>query len=141
MRLLLTLLPLAAHAATEPPDSLRVSSTNQYAAGTPAWRQVRDWLAQHRTRSDGARMGDLDQLGPIVLSYARALPPASEQLPAPLPLPADGSTGDSIAIASCSGGVRQTWLYSVEARSAGAWTLTSFATSRTADCTQAAGAH
>ncbi|MDS9993698.1 hypothetical protein PNQ69_13040 [Xanthomonas sp. A2111] len=37
--LLLALLPLATHAAPDVPDSLRVSSTTTYAAGTPEWRQ------------------------------------------------------------------------------------------------------
>ncbi|UYC12717.1 hypothetical protein [Xanthomonas sp. CFBP 8445] len=139
--LLLALPSLAACASPNTPDSLRVSSTNTYAAGTPEWRQVRDWLAQHRTRSDGVRMGNLDQLGPIVLSYTRALPPASERLPAPVPLPANGATSDSIAITSCSDNVRQSWRYGVEARPEGAWVLTSFATSQAEDCKQADNTH
>lgn len=139
--LLLALLSPAACAAPNPPDSLRVSSTNTYVAGTPEWRQVRDWLVQHRTRSDGARMGNLNQLGPIVLTYARALPPATERLPAPLPLPANGSTGDSIAITSCADSVRQSWRYGVEAHPTVAWVLASFATSQAEDCKQADDRH
>ncbi|MDS9993697.1 hypothetical protein PNQ69_13035 [Xanthomonas sp. A2111] len=84
-------------------------------------------------------MGNLDQLGPIVLTYARALHGVQTRAPEPLPLPDQGAPGDSIAIASCIGGVRQSWLYDVQTRPADAWTLTSFATSQTADCKQADG--
>ncbi len=139
--LLLALLPLAAYAAPDVPDSLRVSSTNTYAAGTPEWRQVRDWLAQQKTRGDVMSMGNPDRLGPIVLTYTRTLHGVRTRAPEPLPLPDQGTPGDSIAIASCIGGVRQSWIYGVEARPADAWTLTSFATSQTADCKQADGTH
>lgn len=139
--LLLALLPLAVHAAPDVPDSLRVSSTSTYAPGTPEWRQVRDWLAQQRTRKDVMSMGNLDRLGPIVLTYVRMLHGVQTRAPEPLPLPDQGTPDDSIAIASCIGGVRQSWLYSVETRPAGAWLLTSFATSQTADCKQADSTH
>ncbi|MXV08913.1 MULTISPECIES: hypothetical protein [unclassified Xanthomonas] len=140
--LLLALLPLAVHAAPDVPDSLRVSSTSTYAPGTPEWRQVRDWLAQHRPSQAGpAQTQNLEQLGPLMLAYARALHSVPTQAPEPLPLPDRGSAGDSIAIASCIGGVRQSWLYSVETRPAGAWVLMSFATSQTADCKQADSTH
>ncbi|MET7143672.1 hypothetical protein M3S04_20150 [Xanthomonas sp. PPL139] len=140
--LLLALPSLAAYAAPNTPDSLRVSSTNTYAAGTPEWRQVRDWLAQHQPSHDGtAQAQNLERLGPLVLSYARALHRVPTQAPEALPLPEQGTPGDSIAISSCAGGVRQSWVYSVETPPAGVWTLTSFATSQTADCAQADSTH
>ncbi|MBO9882517.1 hypothetical protein [Xanthomonas sp. D-109] len=139
--LLLALLPLATQAAPDVPDSLRVSSTTTYAAGTPEWRQVRDWLAKQKTRGDVMSMGNLDRLGPIVLTYARTLHGVQTRAPEPLPLPDQGAPGDSIAIASCVGGVRQSWIYGVETRPTDMWILTSFATSQTADCKQANGTH
>ena len=136
--LLLALLPLAAYAAPDVPDSLRVSSTNTYAAGTPEGRQVRDWLAQHRPSDAGpARAQNLERLGPLMLTYARALHGVPTQAPVALPLPDQGAPGDSIAIASCIDGLRQSWIYGVEEASMHDWTLTSFAISQRADCTQA----
>ncbi|MDQ1091687.1 hypothetical protein QE400_001100 [Xanthomonas sacchari] len=139
--LLLALLPLAAHAAPDVPERLHVSSTSEYAAGTPEWRQVRDWLAQHRPSQAGpAQAQNLQRLGPLVLTYARALHGIPTQAPEALPLPDQGTTGDSIAIASCLDGLRQSWVYAVEEPSARAWTLTSFTAAQRTDCTQANGA-
>lgn len=132
----LAVLALAALAggANAQQDSLQIASRTTYAAGTPEWRQLRDWLTQHSSAIDGKRLGDLEQLGAMTLAYSATKPVTTGTVPKPLPLPATGAPGDSIGISSCAQGYTQSWHYVADDLQGYRWSLQSYSLKQTAAC-------
>ncbi|WP_369977385.1 hypothetical protein [Xanthomonas bundabergensis] len=132
----LALLALAALAggANAQQDSLQIASRTTYAAGTPEWRQLRDWLTQHASAIDGKRLGDPGQLGAVTLAYSATKPVTTGTVPRPLPLPATGTPGDSIGISSCAQGYTQSWNYIADDSQGNRWTLQSYSLKQTEPC-------
>ncbi|MBN6114356.1 hypothetical protein [Xanthomonas bonasiae] len=132
----LAVLALAALAgsASAQQDPLRIVTKTVYAKDTPEWRQIRAWLVQHPSTIDGKRLGDPDQLSAVSLDYSVSLPAATRAVPRPLPLPATGTPGDIIAIASCAQGYLQSWHYVPDDSPQHRWGLQSYTLKLTAAC-------
>ncbi|MQS43802.1 hypothetical protein FFY77_19760 [Xanthomonas translucens pv. translucens] len=127
-------LALLAGSASAQQDALQVATSTTYALGTPEWRQLRDWLVQHPATMQGKRVGDPAQLGAVTLAYSATRPATTRTVPQPLPLPATGAPGDSIAIASCAQGYLQSWHYVPDESPQHRWDLQSYSLKLTAAC-------
>lgn len=135
----LALAALAGSASAQQ-DALRIVTRTVHAAGTPEWRQIREWLLQHPETINGKRLGDPDQLSAVSLDYSAGKPAATRTVPRPVPLPATGTPGDSIAIASCAQGYLQSWKYGVDDSPQHRWSLQSYSLTLSAACADGAGA-
>ncbi|QNH23117.1 hypothetical protein HEP73_04068 [Xanthomonas sp. GW] len=129
----LTLAALAGSASAQQ-EALRIVTKTVYAKDTPEWRQIREWIVQHPSTIEGKRLGDPDQLSAVSLDYSVSMPAATRAVPRPLPLPATGTPGDSIAIASCAEGYLQSWHYVPDDSPQHRWDLQSYSLELTAAC-------
>lgn len=134
--LILAALPLVAPAgnADTPQDTLQIATRTSHAPGTPQWRQIHDWLAQHSAAMDGKPKGDPERLGTITLAYSTTRPMTTGPIPQPVPLPATGMPGDTIGIASCAQGHLQTWNYVIDDGQDHRWILQSYSLKQAASC-------
>ncbi|WP_369934776.1 hypothetical protein [Xanthomonas tesorieronis] len=133
-RLAVLALAALAGSASAQQEALRIVKRSVYAQDTPEWRQIREWLVQHPSAIDGKRLGDPDQLSAVSLDYNVSLPAATRAVPSPLPLPATGTPGDSIAIESCAQGYLQSWHYVPDDSPQHRWNLQSYTLKLTAAC-------
>ncbi|MBB4127554.1 hypothetical protein GGR77_002868 [Xanthomonas translucens] len=133
-RLSVLVLAALAGSASAQQEALRIVKRTVYAQGTQEWRQIREWLVQHPSAIDGKRLGDPDQLSAVSLDYNVSLPAATRAVPRPLPLPATGTPGDSIAIESCVQGYLQSWHYVPDDSPQHRWNLQSYTLTLTAAC-------
>lgn len=133
-RLAVLALATLASSASAQQEALRIVKKTIYAQDTPEWRQIREWLVQHPSTIHGKRLGDPDQLSAVSLDYSVSLPAATRAVPRPLPLPATGTPGDSIAIESCTQGYLQSWHYVPDDSPQHRWDLQSYTLKLSAAC-------
>lgn len=95
-----------------------ISRTSNMAAGTSGFEAVRQFIIQHSSAEQHVSLGDARSLpASFHVTHTALIREPSDLVRAqdvnfpPVPLPGQGSPGDTLSISSCSKHVSETWTY------------------------------